>query len=80
MLKLQMNAMEKKIEAMSADMTLMRAFIEQKFPGEDWRNIVVAEQNKEVSVTVHHLPLSKDQLTNTLCDQYICMDYAFFAG
>lgn len=65
---------------MSADMTLMRAFIEQKFPGEDWRNIVVAEQNNEVSVTVHHLSLSKDQLKNTLCDQYICMDYAFFAG
>lgn len=80
MLKLQMNAMENKIEAMSVDMTLMRAFIEQKFPGEDWRNIVVAEQNNEVSVTVHHLSLSKDQLTNTLCDQYICMDYAFFAG
>nr|XP_015642066.1 uncharacterized protein LOC4341484 isoform X1 [Oryza sativa Japonica Group] len=51
MLKLQMNAMENKIEAMSVDMTLMRAFIEQKFPGEDWRNIVVAEQNKEVDIS-----------------------------
>lgn len=50
MLKLKIKAMDDKLEDMSDDMNLMRTFIEQKYPGENWRNIVVARKNKEVSI------------------------------
>ncbi|BAF17164.2 Os05g0342600 [Oryza sativa Japonica Group] len=51
MLKLKIKAMDDKLEDMSDDMNLMRTFIEQKYPGENWRNIVVARKNKEVDIS-----------------------------
>lgn len=49
MLKGAVKAMNNKIEDMSGNMNLMQAFIERKFPGEDWRNMMLAEENNEVS-------------------------------
>jgi hypothetical protein len=50
MLMSAINTMGKQIESMSGEMSLMRAFIKEKYPGEDWRNMVTIGENNDVSI------------------------------
>lgn len=50
MLMSAINTMGKQIESMSGEMSLMRAFIKEKYPREDWRNMVTIGENNDVSI------------------------------
>lgn len=59
MLKLEVKEQGNKIKDLTGDVSLMRAFIEQKFPGVDWRNIMVAGVSNEVNNFLQHISLWK---------------------